>query len=87
MKIDHATWNEIIAKAEASIARWNERATGEARPDIFTAKVEKGEKYVILITEHKTGYRTERKAVAREIATGELHKAQVVKRARLQDHE
>ena len=80
MQIDDATWNEIIAKTEADIARWNERAAEKNRPDRFTANVKPVDKYTVIVTEHQTGYRVERKAVAREVATGELRKAQIVKK-------
>lgn len=81
MKITDEKWDEIITETQARIARWNARALEHGVEDTFTCDVERGEKYAVLITRHLP---SERKAVARELATGELRKATTVtKRGKL----
>jgi hypothetical protein len=77
MKIDDATWSAIIEETMAGIARLKEAATKGGRSDQFAASLHKLDKHAVLLTEHACGRRAERKAVAREMATGELRKAQV----------
>jgi hypothetical protein len=76
MKITDEKWNEIISETQAGIARWNARAFHHGIEDTFSCFVERGEKFVVLFTRHTPG---EQKAVARELATGELRKATLAK--------
>lgn len=80
MKIDDATWNAIIEETKAGIARLKEAAARHGKGDQFAASLHELEKHALLLTEHACGRRTNRKAVAREIATGELRKARVVQK-------
>jgi hypothetical protein len=78
MKIDDATWNAIVGETKVGIARLKEAAAKYGKSDVFAASLHELEKHIVLVTEHACGRRADRKAVAREIATGELRKAQVI---------
>ena len=81
MKIDDATWDAIIARTKAAIERLNADALKAGTKDKFTVNAPTaapGAKYTILITESR-GCGTQRKAVARELATGELRQTKIVK--------
>lgn len=80
MKIADEKWNEIIAETQAGIARWNARASEKGCKDTFTCSVDRGTEYEVLVTRHIPD---ERKAVARELATGEVRKAKLTKRGKL----
>jgi hypothetical protein len=80
MKLDEATWQEVIAAAQAGIDKWNASAKEKSLSDKFTLRTTSGEKFTYIITEHTVGQRvSERRMVARELATGELRKATPVK--------
>ena len=82
MIIDDQKWNDIIAAAQAGIERWNSRAAERAKKDFFHCQVQMGANYTVLLTAHMPD--GERKAVARELTTGELRAAKpVVRKGRL----
>jgi hypothetical protein len=71
----------IIAETKAAIERLNEDALKARTKDKFTVNAPTaapGGKYAILITESR-GCGTQRKAVARELTTGELRQTKIVK--------
>jgi len=81
MKIDDATWDAIIAETKAAIERLNADALKAGTKDKFTVNAPTaapGAMYAFLITESR-GCGTQRKAVARELATGELRQTKIVK--------
>src|SRR5215472_9660884 len=81
MKIDDATWDAIIAETKAAIERLNACARKAGTKGKFAVNAPTagpGTKYAFLITESR-GCGTQRKAVARELATGELRQTKIVK--------
>jgi hypothetical protein len=80
MKITDEKWNEIIKATEAGIVRWNERAAERKLKDKFRVSKKDADGYSILLTEHNNGVHSDHHAVVREMGTGEMHAAKVIKR-------
>jgi hypothetical protein len=77
-KVSDETWKKLVDRANDGIAQWNVKALTHNRPDRFLCHEQPTEKYVILFTEQFDRHSRTRKAVAREIATGNLVKIQSV---------
>jgi hypothetical protein len=82
MIISDERWNDIIKATEAGIAKWNALVAKHKVPDKFSVKVRDEGGYSVLLTEHDDGYQREHRAVVREVATGEMRAAKVVKKRR-----
>jgi hypothetical protein len=82
MIITNEKWNDIIVETRAKIDQWNENARKHQKSDVFRIKVDNHQDgLAILCTEHAAeDQRTEHKIVVREITTGEVRRATVVKR-------
>ena len=78
MKITDEKWNEIIFETQAGIARWNANALKHGKKDTFSCDVKRGVNYETLSTRHMDSMGGAKKAVARELATGELRSAKLV---------
>lgn len=88
MKIDDQKWNEIIAATQAGIEACKGRATkyGVAEANIFRCEGILGPTHTVLMTEHRDcGYLMGRKAIARELASGEVRaaKAKVIGKGKI----
>jgi hypothetical protein len=79
MIITNEKWNDIIAETRTVIDKWNESARKHQKSDVFRIKVHDTDGYTDLLTEHVNGYQTERKIIAREIATGEMRRTTISK--------
>jgi hypothetical protein len=80
MIITDEKWNDIIAETQARIDKWNESAQEHQKSDVFRIKVQDEGDYTVLLTEHlNNGDANDRKVVVREIATGEMRRAAIVK--------
>jgi hypothetical protein len=84
MIIDDKTWDAIVTATRAGIDRWNARAAENGVKDSFHCEVHTEKDIVVLLTRHAGGWNNRRKAVVRELATGELRRATpIFKRDRL----
>jgi hypothetical protein len=77
MKITDEKWNEIIAETRAGIEDLNAWAKRNGQSDTFHCEIDEGQDFTKLVTTRSDG---ERRAVAREKATGELRTAKPVVR-------
>src|SRR5262245_59664784 len=82
--VEQEKWNEIVEEAEARIAKWNARAKERGLQDTFLASVRDVNGYSLLITQHKhdpdrSCAADDVKAVAREVATGQLRPTKIKK--------
>jgi hypothetical protein len=80
MKISDEKWNEIIAVTRWRVERWNARAAERNLPDRFSCDVVPTTHLAVLITTHQPEHGPiERKAVAREIISGEVRSTKLRK--------
>lgn len=80
MNIDENKWADIIGETKAGIDRWNESAAKHGKRDTFRFSTQKNDRYEIILTEHDDSYSLEARALAREIATGEIRSTKVVRK-------
>lgn len=79
MYIDDAKWAEIIEETTTGIARWNASAAKHNKSDKFHLHLlSSSGKYSFIVTEHHGGWANEWRALAREIATGEVRSTKAV---------
>jgi hypothetical protein len=82
MKITDDKWNEIIAETRRRIDSWNASATKHNKSDTFRCDLQQTRAHALLMTTRSSGEaelrRHERKAVARELATGELRSVKLI---------
>ena len=84
MKVSDEKWNEIVKETEAGIARWNAIAKERGLQDAFFSSIQETSGNSLLVTRYK--HDSDRsfaaddvRAVAREIATGQLRPVRVKK--------
>jgi hypothetical protein len=78
MIITDERWNDIIKATEANIAELNARAAEQKRLSRFSVTVRDSGPYSVLLTGHNGDHHV----VVREVATGEMRSANVVKKRR-----
>lgn len=79
MRIETEKWNEIVDITKAKIADWNAHAKEHGKSDAFFADVQETGRFSVLFTQHRHGSCVDGKAVAREIATGEVRATKLKK--------
>jgi len=82
MIITEEKWNEIITATRAGIDKWKARAAECQCEDRFTVETYKSDNYSVLTTAHDDGWRGKRRAVARDMTTGEVRAATLIMKQR-----
>jgi hypothetical protein len=77
MNITKDQWDGIVAETRHSIDRWNASAGSHDLKDTFQCTLMPAGDYSMLVTTHRSGYRTDRKAVAYRAAADELKPAKI----------